>query len=75
MFTKAVTMPRPQENVAPCVLLSTMTIAQNSTAKQHLMIHSLLNKTIRFLSEHGNIKELLLLSKAKDHTFTTILLS
>ncbi len=75
MFTKAVTVPRPQENVAPHVLLSMTTIAQNSAAKQHLMIHSLLNKTIWFLSKHGNVKELLLLSKAKDHMFTIILLS
>ncbi len=42
-----------------------MTIAQKSTAKQHLVIHSSLNKTIRFLSEHGNVKELLLLFEGK----------
>ncbi len=52
-----------------------MTIAQKSAAKQHLLIYLLLNKTIQFSSEHGNIEELLLLLKAKDYTFTTILLS
>ncbi len=36
MFTKAVTMPRPRENVPPHVLLSTTTIAPKSAAKQHL---------------------------------------
>ena len=64
-FIKAVTLPRPQENVTPCVLLSTMTITQKSTAKQHLLIHSSLSKTIQLQSEHGNIDDLLLLSKAK----------
>ncbi len=39
------------------------------------MIRSSLNKTIWFQSKHSNIDDLLLLSKAKDHMFPTILLS
>ncbi len=75
MFTKAVTMLRCRENVALHVLLSTTTIAQKSAVKQHSMICSSLNKTIWFPSKHSNVKELLLLLKAKDYMLTTILLS
>ncbi len=75
MFNKAVTMLRPRENIALHVLLSMTAIAQKSAAKQHLLICSLLNKTIQLQSKHGNVDKLLLLSKAKDHTFPMILLS
>ena len=71
MFTKAVTMPRPWENIGPCILLSTMTITWYSAAKQHLMIHSLLNKTIWSPTKCSNVNELLLLSKSRNHMFAT----
>ncbi len=76
MFTKAVTLPRPQENVDPYALFSTTAIIQKSAAKQHPTIHASLNKTIWFLSKYGNVDKLLLLWKSKkpyvDDDFTKL---
>ncbi len=60
-FTKAVTMPRPWENIDPCILFSMTTITQKSAAKQHLTIRASLNKTIQLLSKYSSVDKLLLL--------------
>ncbi len=45
VFTKAVTLPRPQENVTPRVLLSTTGLSlSNPQLKQHLTIRASLSK-------------------------------